>query len=156
MLYAGPPRPIAAPPTPPTATPTPLPDTDRSASLAPGLNLQDTNPDDPESQLPPTGGETPTGLEGEDAPPAPTTRSKTAPTRRPPTPARTTSPGPEYRTRVITLSDVIAARDVLAEKANAHWAKGLGGGQNKESETIVNFLYKMKVGPGKSARYLII
>lgn len=50
----------------------------------------------------------------------------------------------------MTLSDVLAAKHVLAEKANAHWAKGLGGGQNKESETIVNFLYKMKVGPGSS------
>jgi hypothetical protein len=49
----------------------------------------------------------------------------------------------------MTLSDVIAARDVLAEKANVHWAKGLGGGQNKESETIVNFLYKNKVGAGE-------
>jgi hypothetical protein len=50
---------------------------------------------------------------------------------------------------VITLADVHAARAVLAEKANAHWMKGLGGGQNKEGETIVNFLYKMKVGPGE-------
>jgi len=53
---------------------------------------------------------------------------------------------------VITLSDVNAAREVLAEKANAHWVKGLGGGQNKEGETIVNFLYKMKVGHGEWTR----
>ncbi|ORY35638.1 hypothetical protein BCR39DRAFT_511240 [Naematelia encephala] len=76
----------------------------------------------------------------------PTTRSKTAPSRRVPTP-----PPPPKR-GVITLSDMYAARDVLAEKANAHWIKGLGGGQNKESETIVNFLYKMKVGPGRLLR----
>lgn len=49
------------------------------------------------------------------------------------------------------MSDVHAARAALAEKANAHWVKGLGGGQNKEGETIVNFLYKMKAGPGESA-----
>jgi hypothetical protein len=53
----------------------------------------------------------------------------------------------------MTLSDVYAAREVLAEKANAHWVKGLGGGQNKEGETIVNFLYKMKVGPGECYSY---
>ena len=47
------------------------------------------------------------------------------------------------------MSDVHAARAALAEKANAHWVKGLGGGQNKEGETIVNFLYKMKAGPGE-------
>ena len=81
----------------------------------------------------------------------PTTRSKTAPSRRPPTPPNPTPPPPEVKRGVITLSDVMAARGVLAEKANAHWVKGLGGGQNKEGETIVNFLYKMKVGPGKSA-----
>lgn len=80
---------------------------------------------------------------------APTTRSKTAPHRKPATPPQQT-PGPEVRERTLTLSDVIVARDVLAEKANAHWMKGLGGGQNKEGETIVNFLYKMKVGPGES------
>jgi hypothetical protein len=39
---------------------------------------------------------------------------------------------------------------VLADRANAHWQKGLGGGQNKEGETIVNFLYKLKVGSGES------
>lgn len=86
---------------------------------------------------------------GDDETPAPpTTRSKTAPSRRPPTP--TPPPTAEETKRgVITLSDVMAARGVLAEKANAHWVKGLGGGQNKEGETIVNFLYKMRVGPGE-------
>lgn len=80
-----------------------------------------------------------------------TTRSKTAPQRKQATPS--TSPGPSDSAPrpVITLSDVHAARDVLAERANAHWIKGLGGGQNKEGETIVNFLYKMKVGPGTSS-----
>lgn len=78
---------------------------------------------------------------------APTTRSKTAPTRKPATPPPP-SPPVEIDRGVLTLSDVMAARSVLAEKANAHWVKGLGGGQNKEGETIVNFLYKMKVGPG--------
>lgn len=82
---------------------------------------------------------------------APTTRSKTAPFRKAPTPPPASpSPPPDVKRGVITLSDVAAARAVLAEKANAHWVKGLGGGQNKESETIVNFLYKMKAGPGES------
>lgn len=145
MLYAAPPKPIA--PSPPAPAATPLPDTDRAPSLVPTLNPSE---DIDMSAALTANGETPVpGAEDEEAAPAPTTRSKTAPTRRAPTPPRTTSPGPDYRTRVITLSDVIAARDVLAEKANAHWAKGLGGGQNKESETIVNFLYKMKVGPGE-------
>ncbi|WVO13424.1 hypothetical protein L204_101039 [Cryptococcus depauperatus] len=80
----------------------------------------------------------------------PTTRSKTAPSRRPPTPSPPI-PSPIHR-GVITLSDVLEAKRVLAEKANSHWAKGLGGGQNKEGETIVNFLYKMKVGPGRLLR----
>lgn len=53
----------------------------------------------------------------------------------------------------MTLSDVYSARAVLAEKANQHWAKGLGGGQNREGETIVNFLYKNKVGHSK---YLLL
>lgn len=94
-----------------------------------------------------------TGLEGEDEEPvvAPTTRSKTAPFRRQPTPPPTSpSPPTEIKRGVITLSDVHAARAALAEKANAHWVKGLGGGQNKEGETIVQFLYKMKAGPGES------
>ena len=86
--------------------------------------------------------------EDEDSAPAPTTRSKTAPRRKVATPPLSTAIV-EDKTRVMTLSDVLAARDVLAEKANAHWMKGLGGGQNKEGETIVNFLYKMKVGPGE-------
>ncbi|WVQ74893.1 hypothetical protein IAR50_004500 [Cryptococcus sp. DSM 104548] len=81
---------------------------------------------------------------------APTTRSKTLPTRKPATPPPP-SPPPISR-GVVTLSDVLAARHELAEKANAHWARGLGGGQNKESETIVQFLYKMKVGPGRLLR----
>lgn len=73
----------------------------------------------------------------------PTTRSKTAPLRQTsPSPA----PNPAIKRGVMTLSDVYAARAVLAEKANQHWAKGLGGGQNREGETIVNFLYKNKVG----------
>lgn len=92
------------------------------------------------------------GDEVDDEPPiAPTTRSKTATFRKAPTPPPASpSPAPEVKRGVITLSDVAAARGVLAEKANAHWVKGLGGGQNKESETIVNFLYKMKAGPGES------
>lgn len=85
----------------------------------------------------------------EETPAPPTTRSKTAPQRKQPTPDRSTSPPKDQQRPVITLSDVHAARDALAERANAHWAKGLGGGQNKEGETIVNFLYKMKVGPGE-------
>ena len=71
------------------------------------------------------------------------TRSKTAPQRKEATPVV------EPSSEVVTLSDVLAAREVLAEKANQHWVKGLGGGQNKESETIVQFLYKLKVGPGE-------
>ena len=80
----------------------------------------------------------------------PTTRSKTAPQRKVPTPSPPPTPPAEIKRGVITLSDVHAARAALAEKANAHWVKGLGGGQNKEGETIVNFLYKMKAGPGES------
>lgn len=52
----------------------------------------------------------------------------------------------------MTLADVYAARAVLADKANQHWMKGLGGGQNREGETIVNFLYKNKVGHGRLLR----
>jgi hypothetical protein len=80
---------------------------------------------------------------------APTTRSKTAPLRKEPTPV------PRKVDPIITLSDIHMAREVLAERANAHWQKGLGGGQNKEGETIVNFLYKLKVGPGKPRFSLI-
>jgi hypothetical protein len=82
--------------------------------------------------------------EDEDLAEAPTTRSKTAPHRKEPTPV------PRKVDPIITLSDIHTAREVLAERANAHWQKGLGGGQNKEGETIVNFLYKLKVGPGTS------
>lgn len=78
----------------------------------------------------------------------PTTRSKTAPQRRPSTP-EDTPPAVHIKRGVMTLSDVHAARAVLAEKANQHWMKGLGGGQNREGETIVNFLYKNKVGHGE-------
>ena len=85
---------------------------------------------------------------------APKTRSKTAPSRRPPSPTPPTSSLRHVKREVITLSDVFAAREILAEKANAHWVKGLGGGQNKESETIVNFLYKMRVGHGEWSREL--
>ena len=84
-----------------------------------------------------------------DHPATRTTRSKTAPQRKQATPDASPGPSDSYQRPVITLSDVHAARDALAERANAHWTKGLGGGQNKEGETIVNFLYKMKVGPGK-------
>lgn len=87
--------------------------------------------------------------EGQDIPVAPTTRSKTAPHRKEPTPTRESSPKPDA---LITLSDINAAKEVLADRANAHWAKGLGGGQNKEGETIVNFLYKLKVEPGELRR----
>ncbi|ORX38581.1 hypothetical protein BD324DRAFT_367955 [Kockovaella imperatae] len=88
----------------------------------------------------------------ENVPAPPTTRSKTLPMRRPPTPPPR-SPSPvDVKRGVITLSDVEAARAVLAEKANAHWIKGLGGGQNKEGETIVNFLYKLKAGPTRLLR----
>jgi hypothetical protein len=82
--------------------------------------------------------------EDEELAEAPTTRSKTAPHRKEPTPV------PRKVDPIITLSDIHTAREVLAERANAHWQKGLGGGQNKEGETIVNFLYKLKVGPGES------
>lgn len=88
----------------------------------------------------------------EETPAPPTTRSKTAPQRKVPTPSPPPTPVAEIKRGVITLSDVHAARAALAEKANAHWVKGLGGGQNKEGETIVNFLYKMKAGPGEFAR----
>lgn len=88
--------------------------------------------------------------EDEGTPIAPTTRSKTAPFRKAPTPPPVSpSPPTEVKRGVITLSDVHAARAIMAEKANAHWVKGLGGGQNKEGETIVQFLYKMKAGPGE-------
>ncbi|RSH83458.1 uncharacterized protein EHS24_007143 [Apiotrichum porosum] len=91
------------------------------------------------------------GKEGDDETLAPpTTRSKTAPFRRPSTPEPT--PPPTIKRGVFTLSDVHAARAVLAEKANQHWMKGLGGGQNREGETIVNFLYKNKVGHGRLLR----
>jgi hypothetical protein len=73
----------------------------------------------------------------------PSTRSKTAPQR------KDGDPAIKLSSEVFTLSDVQTARDILAERANQHWVKGLGGGQNKESETIVNFLYKLKVGPGE-------
>ena len=94
----------------------------------------------------------------DDEPPAPpTTRSKTAPTRRPPTPTHINPPSTtELKREVMTLSDVLAAREILAEKANAHWIRGLGGGQNKEGETIVNFLYKMKVGHGELVDWRVI
>jgi hypothetical protein len=100
-----------------------------------------------------TGGEGPTHVsEGSDDTPeqvvvAPTTRSKTAPLRKEPTPV------PRKVDPIITLSDIHTARVVLADKANAHWQKGLGGGQNKEGETIVNFLYKLKVGSGEFLVY---
>lgn len=88
-------------------------------------------------------GEGDEGAEGGDGNAAPTTRSKTAPLRQPsPSPA----PNPAIKRGVMTLADIHAAHAVLAEKANQHWAKGLGGGQNREGETIVNFLYKNKVG----------
>jgi len=82
--------------------------------------------------------------DGGDGPVRPTTRSKTAPQRK-----KTPEPAPPKR-GVFTLSDVHACRAILAEKANQHWMKGLGGGQNREGETIVNFLYKNKVGHGES------
>lgn len=146
MLYA--PVLRQAPASPPPTAPTPAGETDRSTSLAPGLDPNRAS-EDPQSALGDGGAGSILGLGPEDeSAPAPTTRSKTAPGRKAPTPPPVI-PGPEYRTRVMTLSDVIAARDVLAEKANVHWAKGLGGGQNKESETIVNFLYKNKVGAGE-------
>ena len=79
----------------------------------------------------------------------PTTRSKTLPMRKPPTPPPRSPSPTEIKRGVVTLSDVEAARAVLAEKANAHWGRGLGGGQNREGETIVNFLYKLKAGPSE-------
>ena len=85
--------------------------------------------------------------EAEEGPTMRTTRSKTAPQRKPA--SITPPPAPRPKRGVVALSDVHAARAVLSEKANAHWVKGLGGGQNKEGETIVNFLYKMKAGPGE-------
>ncbi|KAK4689517.1 hypothetical protein P7C73_g595, partial [Tremellales sp. Uapishka_1] len=86
----------------------------------------------------------------EETPAPPTTRSRTAPNRRPPTPSP--PPPAQIKRGVMTLADVYVAHAVLAEKANVHWVKGLGGGQNKESETIVNFLYKNKVGHGRLLR----
>ncbi|WWC71609.1 uncharacterized protein I206_105567 [Kwoniella pini CBS 10737] len=83
----------------------------------------------------------------------PTTRSKTLPIRRQTSPEILINESiPQIKRGVITLSDVRAAKEVLAEKANNHWMKGLGGGQNKEGETIVHFLYKMKVGQGRLLR----
>lgn len=125
----------------------PITSTDQpTASAEPSIN-----PEVP-SDIPPTSDAPPASPHSTPPPPTPpTTRSKTLPSRRPATPAPPSPPpAPTIRRGVMTLSDVLAAKHVLAEKANAHWAKGLGGGQNKESETIVNFLYKMKVGPGTS------
>lgn len=125
----------------------PITSTDQpTASAEPSIN-----PEVP-SDIPPTSDAPPASPHSTPPPPTPpTTRSKTLPSRRPATPAPPSPPPPPViRRGVMTLSDVLAAKHVLAEKANAHWAKGLGGGQNKESETIVNFLYKMKVGPGTS------
>lgn len=125
----------------------PITSTDQpTASAEPNVN-----PEVP-SDIPPTSDAPLASPHSTPPPPTPpTTRSKTLPSRRPATPAPPSPPpAPTIRRGVMTLSDVLAAKHVLAEKANAHWAKGLGGGQNKESETIVNFLYKMKVGPGTS------
>ncbi|KIR58903.1 hypothetical protein I314_05316 [Cryptococcus bacillisporus CA1873] len=127
----------------------PITSTDQpTASAEPSIN-----PEVP-SDIPPTSDAPPASPHSTPPPPTPpTTRSKTLPSRRPATPAPPSPPPPPViRRGVMTLSDVLAAKHVLAEKANAHWAKGLGGGQNKESETIVNFLYKMKVGPGRLLR----
>ncbi|ADV22673.1 hypothetical protein CNE03750 [Cryptococcus gattii WM276] len=127
----------------------PITSTDQpTASAEPSIN-----PEVP-SDIPPTSDAPPASPHSTPPPPTPpTTRSKTLPSRRPATPAPPSPPpAPTIRRGVMTLSDVLAAKHVLAEKANAHWAKGLGGGQNKESETIVNFLYKMKVGPGRLLR----
>ncbi|KIR73632.1 hypothetical protein I310_02304 [Cryptococcus deuterogattii CA1014] len=127
----------------------PITSTDQpTASAEPNVN-----PEVP-SDIPPTSDAPLASPHSTPPPPTPpTTRSKTLPSRRPATPAPPSPPpAPTIRRGVMTLSDVLAAKHVLAEKANAHWAKGLGGGQNKESETIVNFLYKMKVGPGRLLR----
>ncbi|KIR51643.1 hypothetical protein I315_05866 [Cryptococcus gattii Ru294] len=127
----------------------PITSTDQpTASAEPSIN-----PEVP-SDIPPTSDAPPASPHSTPPPPTPpTTRSKTLPSRRPATPAPPSPPpAPTIRRGVMTLSDVLAAKHVLAEKANAHWTKGLGGGQNKESETIVNFLYKMKVGPGRLLR----
>jgi hypothetical protein len=127
----------------------PAPGTNPAGPSQPPTASQDPAKDSAEAQTDEALAEALQGEEDEAEPAAPTTRSKTAPFRKVPTPP--VSPrSTEIKRGVITLSDVAAARAVLAEKANAHWAKGLGGGQNKESETIVNFLYKMKVGPGES------
>lgn len=143
MLYTSQPRPTTTQRSPSMATP--ALDRDRSASIA--HEPDERKPDPSESGINGNGDEEHDG-DDEVSAVAPTTRSKTAPFRKPVTPPLQT-PGPEVRERTLTLSDVLTARDVLAEKANAHWMKGLGGGQNKEGETIVNFLYKMKVGPGE-------
>ncbi|CAK9782512.1 hypothetical protein CC85DRAFT_266482 [Cutaneotrichosporon oleaginosum] len=87
---------------------------------------------------------------GDEALAPPTTRSKTAPHRQPT--SSSPAPNPAIKRGVMTLSDIHAAHAVLAEKANQHWAKGLGGGQNRESETIVHFLYKNKVGHNRLLR----
>lgn len=130
--------------------------TDAAASAASKENANDGQPEGSTEQgeAPPEGEKMDQDANEdmpEDTVQAPTTRSKTLPSRKPATPPPPTPPPqqPEVKRGVITLADVHAARAVLAEKANAHWMKGLGGGQNKEGETIVNFLYKMKVGPGE-------
>jgi hypothetical protein len=81
---------------------------------------------------------------GDESRAPPTTRSKTAPLRQ--ATSSSPAPNPAIKRGVMTLADIHSAHAVLAEKANQHWAKGLGGGQNREGETIVNFLYKNKVG----------
>ncbi|EIW67283.1 hypothetical protein TREMEDRAFT_64532 [Tremella mesenterica DSM 1558] len=139
------PSPVNTPTVPSTILPDVQADLSMSVDLPPTSGLTDAVEDVPNSVVA-------DAIEPEpepDLPAPPTTRSKTLPSRRPPTP----SPEPQVVKRgVMTLSDVHAARGALAERANAHWAKGLGGGQNKEGETIVNFLYKNRVGHGRLLR----
>lgn len=129
---------MVTPPTVPPTDPEPVQPQSATTAVEPGV-------DGTTNGTEALNGEEDAVDDDQEVPAAPTTRSKTAPLRKEPTPPRANTPKVDA---LITLSDVYAARDVLAERANAHWAKGLGGGQNKESETIVNFLYKLKVEPG--------
>ncbi|BEJ17880.1 hypothetical protein CspHIS471_0701480 [Cutaneotrichosporon sp. HIS471] len=118
-------------------------------TIPPPPPLVPINPEPKEKQpeAEPEAESKPVAVDGEiaeDGMAAPTTRSKTAPLRQ--ATSSSPAPNPAIKRGIMTLADVHAAHAVLAEKANQHWAKGLGGGQNREGETIVNFLYKNKVG----------
>ena len=149
-------KPESPPPIARTATAEITPGEPAAAASGPDINMlgEDVPVSGEAEQIRPDTADT-GAIEGEsvdETPAPPTTRSKTAPMRKPRTP-EPSAPPEEQKRGVITLSDVEASRAVLAEKANAHWVKGLGGGQNKEGETIVNFLYKLKAGPSKRCAF---